>query len=116
MYHADCLEKVKNEVFPIFVETGEVRGVELQLIRKDGSKIDVSLNVSAVRDEQGKVLHSRSIWRDITERKRVEEELRKANRALKALSECNQAVVRATEESLLLHDICQIIVEVRERC
>ena len=47
-------------------------------------------------------------------RERVEEGLRKANRALKVLSECNQTVVRATEESRLLHDICQIIVEIGE--
>jgi PAS domain S-box-containing protein len=52
------------------------------------------------------------IFRDITERKRAEEELRKANRALRVLSECNQAVVRATEESDLLHQICRHIVEV----
>ena len=39
-------------------------------------------------------------------------ELAKVNRALKTLSECNQALVRATEERDLLHDICQILVEV----
>ena len=54
------------------------------------------------------------IFRDITERKRAEEELRKANRALRVLSECNQTVVRATEESDLLHQICRLIVEVGE--
>jgi signal transduction histidine kinase len=39
------------------------------------------------------------------------EALLKVNRAYKALSECNQALVRATDESSLLHDICRIIVE-----
>jgi len=52
------------------------------------------------------------IFRDITERKQMEEELIRVNRALLALSECNQAVIRATEESHLLHEICQLIVEV----
>jgi len=42
----------------------------------------------------------------------AEEELRKANRALKVLSECNQAVVRATEEPGLLHQICRLIAQV----
>ncbi len=36
----------------------------------------MSLNVSAVRDEQGRILYSRSIWRDITGRKGAEETLR----------------------------------------
>ena len=49
---------------------------------------------------------------DVTERKRAEEKLRKANRAYKVLSGCNQAVVRATEETALLHEICRLIVEV----
>lgn len=49
---------------------------------------------------------------EIIERMRVEEELRKVNRALKTLSECNKVMVRADEESALLNDICQIIVEV----
>jgi signal transduction histidine kinase len=45
------------------------------LARKDGYKIEVSLNVSAQRDERGEILSSRSVWRDITEQKRLVEEL-----------------------------------------
>jgi GAF domain-containing protein len=39
-------------------------------------------------------------------------DLLKANRALKALSECNEAVIRATNESDFIHEICRIVVEV----
>ncbi len=39
-------------------------------------------------------------------------QLDKTNRALKTLSECNQALVRATDESGLLNDLCHIIVNV----
>lgn len=45
------------------------------------------------------------------ERRRAEERLRLVNRAHRALSACNQAVVRATAKSALLRRICQIIVE-----
>jgi two-component system cell cycle sensor histidine kinase/response regulator CckA len=38
-------------------------------------------------------------------------ELAQANRMLKILSDCNQTVVRATEEPALLQDVCRIIVE-----
>ncbi len=44
--------------------------------------------------------------------KHSEEESRRANRALKTLSECNKALLRAAQESDLLHDICRIIVEI----
>jgi PAS domain S-box-containing protein len=75
VYHPDCMEDVKKS-FQLFVETGEVHNAELQLMRKDGSKIDVILNVSAIFDEQGEVLYSRSVWRDITDRKQLEEEIK----------------------------------------
>ncbi len=74
MYQSDSNEDAKK-AFKSFVETGEVRDFELQLERKDGNKIDVSLNASAVCDEDGNVLYSRSVWRDITEHKKVEEKL-----------------------------------------
>lgn len=48
----------------------------------------------------------------IARRKRAEEALQKANRSLKTLSNCNQALVRATEELGLLNEMCRIIVQV----
>ena len=48
---------------------------------------------------------------EVAERKRAERDLRKLNRTLKMLSECNQTVVRTKDEKALLHDICRIIVE-----
>ena len=51
-YHPDCIEDA-HEVFQSFVETGEVHDAELVLKRKDGGKVDVSLNASSVRDDEG---------------------------------------------------------------
>lgn len=45
-------------------------------------------------------------------RKRAEEELRNAHRALKTLNEVNQALIHATDETLFLQEICRIIVSV----
>jgi len=76
LYHPDCVD-LARAAFQKFMDTKEVHGVELQVQRKDGSKVDVSLNASAVCDEHGVILHSRSALRDITERKQAEEMLRK---------------------------------------
>lgn len=46
------------------------------------------------------------------ERKRAQETLRKVNRVLKTLSECNEVLVRAVDELELLRKICQVIVEI----
>jgi PAS domain S-box-containing protein len=48
----------------------------------------------------------------IIERRQVEQELRRVSQTLMAISHCHHAVVRATEESGLLREICRIIVEV----
>jgi len=51
-----------------------------------------------------------AIVRDITDRQRAEEALQRANRAYRLLSDCNQIMVRASDEITLLKDICQIVV------
>jgi len=74
MYHNDCMSKVKKH-FKEFTKKGIIKDKELILKRKDGSKIEVNLNVNSVKDEFGNILNSISSWRDITERKLVEQEL-----------------------------------------
>jgi len=51
------------------------------------------------------------ISRIMTKHRRVEEELKGVNRALKVISEANKALIHAEEENTLLLDICRIIVE-----
>ncbi len=94
VYHPDCRPQVQV-AFQTFLETGEVKDAQLQLQRKDGSKLDVSLNVRAVRDKQGKVLYSRSSWRVITERKQLEAQLQQAN------AELEQRVQEQTQDLLV---------------
>jgi signal transduction histidine kinase/PAS domain-containing protein len=48
---------------------------------------------------------------DITERKLAEEELKRLNRILKAISDSSQAMMRSTNETELLHEVCRIILE-----
>jgi PAS domain S-box-containing protein len=45
-------------------------------VRKDGRRIDVSVTISPIRDVSGKVLGAAAIKREITEQKRVNEEIR----------------------------------------
>jgi two-component system, cell cycle sensor histidine kinase and response regulator CckA len=90
---------------------GYLEDYELTLIKKDGTLIHTLLSSTASRNEQGNILKIETFIRDITERKLIENELKRTNRALNMLSECNQLLVRVTEEDELLHEICQIIVK-----
>ena len=60
----------------------------------------------------GKLISTRGIFRDITQRKRVETALGRLHRALTTLNRCNQALVRAVDEKDLLHEVCEAVVEV----
>jgi len=81
LHHPDS-QAACNEIFTRFVETGQVEDAEVQLRCKDGSTIDVSLSISSVRDGDGRVLRSRSIWRDITRRKQAERQIQQSNEQL----------------------------------
>ena len=70
-YHEDCIEDAKGK-FQKFGHAAEIHDVERRVKRKDGSIMDVSLSVSAVRGKDGNVIFSRSTWRDSTERKKYE--------------------------------------------
>ncbi len=78
-YHPDCLERF-SQLFASFLNSGRIKNAELQLQRKDGSTLEVLLNVSAVRDETGKVLQTRSTWIDITEKKAAEKKIQHIQR------------------------------------
>ncbi|MCG3199803.1 MAG: Sensor histidine kinase RcsC [bacterium] len=55
--------------------------------------------------------NARSLFQLDARRKQAHAQLNKANRALKAVSECNLALVRASDERELLREICRAIVE-----
>lgn len=84
LYHPDCLSEAMKR-FEQFMSTGEMRGADLQLRRKDGTKIDISVSASAVRDDAGKVRYSRSVWRVITERKQAEAAVKASEERLRAI-------------------------------
>ena len=54
--------------------------------------------------------YSRSLDETDRERKRIEERLRRLNRALRVLSECNQTMIRSTEEMDFLREICRVVI------
>ncbi len=68
--------------FPEFKKTGVIRNIELTMVKKDGSHLPVTMNATAVYDADGAFLMSRSVIRDITEKKKADEEKRKLQEQL----------------------------------
>jgi PAS domain S-box-containing protein len=73
--------------------------------RKDGNRIDISLTVSPIKDAKGKIIGASKIARDITERKRSEEQIailaREAEHRAKNVLATVQATVHLTQSDTL---------------
>jgi two-component system, chemotaxis family, CheB/CheR fusion protein len=67
---------------------------------KDGRLIDISLTVSPIKDPLGKIIGASKIARDISERKQLEERLRKAKEELEDRVAQRTAALRETTEQL----------------
>ena len=71
--------------------------VEIVGLRKDGTRVDLALSVSPVKDAKGNVVRAATIARDVTERKRAEDALR--------TSEANyRAIFGAANDAIFVHD------------
>jgi PAS domain S-box-containing protein len=62
-------------------------------------------------DKDGVLIGGFGTIQDITEQKKNDDKLHGLNRALRAISNSNQAIMRANEENAFLHQACRIIVE-----
>ncbi len=100
------LDEIKAEV----TRTGRWEG-ELLHTKKDGIQLVAASRWSLERGTRGDPVAILETNNDITERKHAEETLRRLNRELRALSNCNQTLLRATDEQTLLQEICRIVCE-----
>lgn len=65
---ADSRQRAVSEVLPAFFATGRCDEVSYQMVRKDGSVIDVLMSAVLERDTEGNPLRSLAVVQDVTER------------------------------------------------
>ncbi|SPE41844.1 membrane hypothetical protein [Candidatus Sulfopaludibacter sp. SbA3] len=69
---SDIIERIRHG--------GRVKHFETVRLRKNGTPIPVSLTISPIHDESGKVVGASHIGRDITEQKQMEEQMRQTQK------------------------------------
>ncbi|MBC7877924.1 MAG: PAS domain S-box protein [Anaerolineales bacterium] len=84
-----------------------IQNLETQRIRKDGSRIDVSLVLSPIRNYAGELVGISTIARDITERKQAEERIQRQLEHLTAFREIDKAIAG----SMNLRSVLQTVLE-----
>ncbi len=68
--------------FPLYKQRGFIHDLEFELIRRDGSTFPVLVSATAIRDELGNFVKSRSTMTDISALKQAEEALKLTNAEL----------------------------------
>ncbi|TFH21534.1 MAG: PAS domain S-box protein [Myxococcales bacterium] len=85
--HGDLLAMVEY-----FFEAGELPDTEMEFMRKDGTRSPASSKVTAIRDEQGRIVRARSVMRDTTEQKRAEAALAESEERFRSLAETTSMI------------------------
>ena len=81
--------------YDTIIKTGlTMKNIDLEIITKSGEKRQVNLSSSLIWDPQGKPTGVQSIIRDITEKKKAEELIRKSEQSLREYSETLELRVR----------------------
>ena len=73
-------ESDQERFLELIEKTGFVKNFEVKLRRKDGREIDCLVAVSALRDKEGNISGYHGIIHDITERKKLEQQLMQAQK------------------------------------
>ncbi|HEY1082094.1 MAG TPA: GAF domain-containing protein, partial [Prosthecobacter sp.] len=85
---------------------------ELPMVRADGSTFEAQVDLVSVRETDGAPLYWVVTIQNVTDRKLADLMLARTNRALKLMSACNEALVRAEDEQGLLSEVCRLAVEI----
>lgn len=92
--------KEEEEVLVRIARGESVKHYETVRVRKDGRRLDVSVTISPILNQAGKIVGASKVARDITERKRAEAEIRRLNAGLEARVAQRTAELEAANREL----------------
>ncbi len=81
------------ERFPCFKELGHVSGVEFEMVRKGGELVFVCFEGKIGHDSQGRFRQTHCIFKDITEKRNAERDLRESRELLRLIIDSAPALI-----------------------
>jgi PAS domain S-box-containing protein len=90
-------DKQREKIRKLLTESGQVRAMEVEGRRRDGKKIWVTMNMSAVRSVSGQILFYEGTLADVTARKKMEEEIRSKTESLEETNAALRVLLKHRE-------------------
>lgn len=81
-------------------------------VRKDGTRVDISLTVSPIKSPEGKIIGASKIARDITARKRAEEDLREQAEIIETVNRIGQMIAAELDQHKLVQAVTDAATEI----
>jgi PAS domain S-box-containing protein len=109
MLYASDRAVVERAVERAAVDSGHAQSMESVRLRRDGTRVDVIVTVSPIRDEHGTIIGSSDTAHVITERKTAQQELLALNRTLEQrVKERSEALIASEKR---FHDTLDKMME-----
>ena len=109
--HPDDLEPTERIIRDIIQQQKQDYRAEYRVVFPTGEERWLASLAKIDYAPDGSPVRMSGINLDITEQKHVEQELQRLNQTLRAYSASGWALVRATDETSFLREICRIVVE-----
>jgi PAS domain S-box-containing protein len=109
-------ERQRNELRRLLDKQGFVRNFEILCRRKDGQRIWISVNIRAVKDNNNRILFYEGTLVDITERKKIQDDLENKSRSLEETNAALRVLLKQREEDKtdleekVLHNIKELVL------
>jgi len=101
---SESAKYAREVALPRYYETGVARDYEYQLVRKDGSIIQVLLSANAEWNDAGELTYSLAVIRDVTERREMESDLARLQEETERERDRLQSILDAIPNPLGVYD------------
>ncbi len=103
----ECRAEASEVNLPNLFGTGFAKNVDYQYLKKNGEIIDVIFSAIAERDSRGRIVRSIGVSTDVSDRKSMEEAVRRKNDLLQALQEAQMLFITNTEPRALFGNLLE---------
>ena len=111
---SEAPEEIRTHVTEMLNKHGYITNFEVAARARDGKEIPVEVNMSQLLDERGQVTGSILVIRDVTERKRAQQEILRHAKRLEALHAISASVSQTLDLDEMLNITLARVLEVVE--